>query len=264
MKRIFFSILALALLCGAVQAYLVVIEAPPELQAGVPLVVTGNTTFPEGTQFDIVLYKLQFTTPEEIGRRVIIVGNPKTFDASFATSGLPAGPYKVEVQFLENMESRLGSDSVIIQQVTLVDRSSDIFLTAGKDQTLDEALLIEGYIPDIGVATITLKISGPQGFFLPDQYVRTTTLPGKIDGHFSKKVNVTEPGNYYVNFYDQKGFIAQIKYSVTRPAPATPSPEPTETMPPVPTATRGLPFPVAGCIGGLAALAILAWKRGVS
>ncbi len=263
-KRIFFLILAFTLLCGMAEAYVVFIEVPPNLQAGVPLVVTGNTTFPEGTQFDIVLYKLQFTTPEEIGRRVIIVDNSKTFDASFATTGLPAGPYKIEIQFLEGMESRLGSDSVTIQQVNLVDRSSEIYLTAGKDQTLDEALLIEGYIPDIGVATITLKINGPEGFSLPDQFVRTTTQPGKIDGHFSIRVNVTEPGNYYVNFYDQKGFITQVKYSVTRPAPATPSPVPTETASPAPTATPGLTFPVTDCIGCLAAMAILAWKKGAS
>jgi hypothetical protein len=264
MKRIFFLILAFALLCGAAEAYILVIEAPPELQAGVPLVVTGNTTFPEGTQFDIVLYKLQFTAPEEIGRRVIIVDDSKTFDASFATTGLPAGQYKIEVQFLEGMESRLGSDSVTIQQVNLVDRSNEIYLTTGKEQTLDEALLIEGYIPDIGVATITLKINGPEGFSLPDQFVRTTTQPGKIDGYFSKRVSVTEPGNYYVNFYDQKGFITQVKYSVTRPAPALPSPALTETVPPSPTATPGLTFPLTGCIGCLAAMAILAWKKGAS
>jgi hypothetical protein len=264
MKRIFFSILAFALLCGAAQAYILVIDSPRELQAGVPLVVTGNTTFPEGTQFDIVFYKLQFTAPEEIGRRVIIVGNPKTFDTTFATTSLPAGPYKIEVQFLKGMENQLGSDSVTIQQVNLIDRSGEIFLTTGKDQTLDKALLIEGYIPDFGVATLTLKINGPDGFSLPDQYVRTTTQPGKIDGYFSKKVNVTEPGNYYVNFYDQKGFIAQIKYGVTRPVPATPSPAPTETAAAIPTTTQGLPFPVTSCIVSLAALAILAWKRGTS
>ncbi|NYT07485.1 MAG: hypothetical protein GKC05_04430 [Methanomicrobiales archaeon] len=210
MRRILFFLLSAALLCGAVQGYVLSIEAPGELRAGAPLLVSGTTTFPAGTQFDIVFYKLQFTTPQEIGRRMIVVGESKEFDASFPTTGLEAGHYKVEVQFLKDPGSKLGSDSVTLQQVEIIDRSGEIFLTAPRDQVLGEALLIEGYIPDLGVATITLRISGPAGFSLPDQFVRTTTQPGKVDGWFSYKVPVTEPGNYYVEIYDREGFMATV------------------------------------------------------
>jgi hypothetical protein len=262
MKRILFLLLALVLLCGAADAYILVIDAPDELQAGVPLLVTGNTTFPVGTQFDIILYKLQFTAPEEIGRRVIIVDESKTFDASFATTSLVPGQYKVEIQFIDTLaSSKLGSGSTTVKVVDLVDRSKEIYLTAPLNQTLPDALRIEGYIPDFGVATITLRISGPEGFSLPDQYVRTTTELGRNDGLFAKSVNVTGPGNYYVNFYDQKGFITQVIYSVALPLPVTPTPEVPEGTLPAPTVSPGLPFPLAGLIGGMVAAGFFAWRR---
>ncbi|NYT20644.1 MAG: hypothetical protein GKC07_02445 [Methanomicrobiales archaeon] len=262
MRRILFFLLSAALLCGAVQGYVLSIEAPGELRAGAPLLVSGTTTFPAGTQFDIVFYKLQFTTPQEIGRRMIVVGESKEFDASFPTTGLEAGHYKVEVQFLKDPGSKLGSDSVTLQQVEIIDRSGEIFLTAPRDQVLGEALLIEGYIPDLGVATITLRISGPAGFSLPDQFVRTTTQPGKVDGWFSYKVPVTEPGNYYVEIYDREGFMATVKYAVERPAPVT-TPAGTETSPSdAPTSPSAVPFPLAALAAGLAgAVVICAGRR---
>ncbi len=107
-KRFIVLLLSLALLIGAVQAYVVTIEAPPEIQAGAPLEVTGTTTFPAGTQFDIILYRTQFTTPEVVDRRMIVVDETKEFDASFPTTALPAGKYKLEVQFLEDQGRKPG------------------------------------------------------------------------------------------------------------------------------------------------------------
>jgi hypothetical protein len=261
-KRIILATLSLALLFGAVQAYVITIDAPAELQAGAPLEVNGTTTFPAGTQFDIILYRTQFTTPELVDRRMIVVDESKTFDASFPTTNLPAGQYKVEVQFLQDPGSSLGSSSVTLRLVNLIDRSGEIVLTVPKDQSLDEALVVKGYIPDIGVATITLKIDGPKGYSLPDQNIRTTTTLGSKDGYFSKKVDVTEPGNYYVNVYDSKGFITQLRYSVTvSPEVTATIPEmtgmPATTLPPSP----GLPVPVAGMIAGLAAAAAVAARK---
>ena len=258
MRRILFSLLSLVLFCGVVQGYVLVLDAPTEIQAGVPLMVNGTTTFPVGTQFDIVFYKIQFTAPEELARRMIIVDESKAFDASFPTTGLEAGQYKVETQFLQDPGSKLGSDSITLKQVEIIDRSGEFFLTAPRDQTLGQALVIEGYITDLGVATITLKISGPDGFSLPPQNIRTTTKPGKIDGYFSYTIPVEEPGNYYVEIYDQEGFMATIKYSVERPVPVT-----SETMTAAATLTlaRGLPFPLAGFAAGLMLAAALGLRR---
>lgn len=262
--RIIFAFLAVVLLAGAAGAYVVTIDAPEGLQAGAPLEVTGTTTFPAGTQFDIILYRTQFTTPELVDRRMIVVDESKSFDASFPTTGLPAGKYKVEVQFLEDPGSSLGSSSVTLRLVELIDRSGEIVLEAPKEQSLDQALLVKGYIPDIGVATITVKIDGPKGFSLPDQTLRTTTTLGSKDGHFSKQFSVSDPGNYYVNFYDSKGFISQVRYSVIGNLP---SPTESSTLAPEPSATSSPPgtalsMPVGGLIAGLAAAAgLVAWKR---
>jgi hypothetical protein len=262
MRIILFLLLAFILLCGAADAYILVIDAPDELQTGAPLLVSGNTTFPAGTQFDIILYKLQFTTPEEIGRRIIVVDTSKTFTAAFATTSLSPGQYKLEVQFIDTLAStKLGSGSSTVKVVNLVDRSDEIYLATSLNQTLPDALLIQGYIPDLGVSTITMKISGPEGFSLPDQYVRTTTELGKNDGLFSKKVNVTVPGNYYINFYDQKGFITQVIYSVTLPPEAVSTPEVTEEPTPAPIATPGLSFPLAGFIGAMMVAGFLVHRR---
>ncbi|KUG14734.1 hypothetical protein ASZ90_015618 [hydrocarbon metagenome] len=269
MKRILVCLLAVALLCSAVQAYIITFDAPAELRAGVPIEVTGTTNFPDGTQFDLILYKAQFTTPAVIDRRMIIVDPGKNFSASFPTTNLEAGSYKIEIQFLKDPGSSLGSSSVIMRQVNLIDRSSEIVLKAPQNQTLGEALLIEGYIPNIGVATITLRVDGPKGFTIPDRHIRTTTTLAGKDGHFSEKIAVTEPGNYYVSVYDAKGFITQIRYSVTAtpPVSTTPRPEETGTMEPRDEETPRIPatptIPLAPFVifGGLAAAAAVAARK---
>ena len=269
MKRILACLLAAAFLCTAVQAYIITFDAPVELRAGVPIEVTGTTNFPDGTQFDIILYKAQFTTPAVIDRRMIIVDPGKNFSASFPTTNLEAGAYKIEIQFLKDPGSSLGSSSVIMRQVSLIDRSGEIVLKAPVDQTLEEALLIEGYIPNIGVATITLRIDGPGGFTIPDRNIRTTTTLAGKDGHFSEKIAVTEPGNYYVSFSDAKGFITQIRYPVTSASPGSTTPipeeigsgEPRDEETPRIPATPIIPLAPFVIIGGLAAAAAVAARK---
>lgn len=269
-------VLALAAGTGTAGAYVFRLDAPEELQAGAPLLVSGNSTLPPGTQFDIVLYSLIYNTPEQVGERVIVADESKSFETSFATNGLQAGPYKVEVRFYDKtLKNRLGSGSVTVRQVNLVDRSSEIFLTIPREQTMDWALLIEGYLPGSGPVTIRLKVNGPDGFSIPDQTIRTTTDLGRTDGHFSKKVNVTMPGNYFVDFYDPDGFVAQIVYTVnssgtipgteptTTPAvpPVTIAPSETATVSSpvtVPSLTRSTPFPLAAVIAGLVLAGIFA------
>lgn len=256
MKNTVFFLLLVLCLAGSAQAYVLTLEAPSTIQAGVPLVVTGNTTFPVGTQFDLIVYKVQTTTPLEVNRKIIIVDETKQFQASFPTTGMEAGEYKVEARFLEDPGSKLGSDSVTLRIFTVVDRSNEIMITVSKDQVLGNALLIEGYIPKLGVSTITIKITGPQGAVVPPVDIRTTTRTGKDDGFFSKSIPVDEPGNYYVDFFDIKGFMATIKFMVVRPPPGTivtveETTAPATTIPPATSA----PAPLAGGLAGIAVAA---------
>ena len=79
--------------------------------------------------------------------------------------------------------------------VQVIDRSNGIILTVPKNQNIREALIIEGDIVNSDVTTIRLEITGPKDFSIPPVNVRTTTQMGQRDGHFSTKVNVTDPGN---------------------------------------------------------------------
>ncbi len=261
MKKFCLFILFISLLVVGVQGYVVTIDCPAEVQAGAPLVVTGDTTFPVGTQMDVVFYKVQSTTPAELDRKIVVVDESKAFIVSFNTNGLLAGQYKVEVQFPANPGTTVSSGSTTVKILTIVDRSGEIHLDVPKDQVMDEALLIEGYIPDIGVSTINIKITGPKGFVVPPLDIRTTTLPGKTDGIFSKKVTVTDPGNYYVSFSDPKGYIGTIKFSVYEPETTSVTTLPETTIPVTETPSPKAPLSGLVLVTGLLAAGALAVMR---
>lgn len=247
---VLFLIMAAALVTGA-SGYIVEIEAPEKVQAGAPLLVTGSTSFPAGTELDLVLYRLVQPVPETIERRILTVDQTKTFSESFSTLGLESGQYKVEISFPSNKGDSLGSGSTTVRLIDIIDRSDEIHLAVRTDQPLGEALNIKGYLLDFGVGTITIRVTGPGEFSAPSMNIRTTTKPGGTDGHFSRMVPVTEPGNYYVTFSDAGGHIATIKFTVAA-APVTTrttvaiTEEVTEE--PAPTFAA---LPYAGILGGI-------------
>ncbi len=259
MKKIGLFILIISLLVVGVQGYVVTIDGPANVQAGAPLVITGETTFPVGTQMDVVFYKVQSTTPAELERKIVVVDDTKSFIVPFNTNGLLAGQYKVEVQFPANPGTTVSSGSTTVKILNIVDRSGEIHLTVSKDQAMNEALLLEGYIPGIAISTINIKITGPKGFVVPPLDIRTTTLPGKTDGMFSKKVTVTDPGNYYVSFSDPKGYIGTIKFSVYEPE-TTPlvTTQPETTVPVSETPSPKAPLSGMVLVAGLLAAGAVA------
>jgi len=54
-RIIIFLLIVAAMICSA-DAYIISIDAPDSVILGSPLTVTGETSFPEDTHFDIVLY----------------------------------------------------------------------------------------------------------------------------------------------------------------------------------------------------------------
>jgi len=255
------TILLFLLVAGA-QAYLITIDTPAEVQAGAPLVVTGTTTFPAGTLIDIVLYPTEFSVPSEIARRTVVVDETKSFIVTFPTTDLQAGQYKVEAQVAPDLTSSLGSGSVLWKLVQVIDRSKEIILTVPKDQNIRDALMIEGNIVNSGVTTIRLEIAGPKDFTIPPVNIRTTTQMGQKDGHFSTKVNVTDPGNYYVSFYDPKGFMATIKFSVFENEVNPPTTMVTSTVPETSPGTTRAPLGLLVVLAGIgAALLVLLVRR---
>lgn len=261
MKSAVFSLLCILCLVQGVLAYELTIQAPKEVRAGVPVEVTGNTTFPVGYEFDLVLYRIQTTMPEPVFEKTVVVSDSKSFEITFPTMGLSPGEYKVEVRFRSDPGSKLSSGSVTTRMLTITDRSGEIVITSAKDQVIGEALRIEGYVPRGGVVTLTMKVTGPQGAVIPPEDIRTTTVLGKDDGFFSRTIPVSEKGNYYVDFSDVKGYITTVRFTVSEPgATAVPSTEITHgttTESPSPTATAVSPFPVAGAIAGLIIIALV-------
>ena len=261
MRNLVFFLIMAAGLVACASGYILNIDAPEKVQAGVPLLVSGSTTFPAGTEFDLVLYRLVQPVPEVIERRIIIVDETKTFSESFSTLGFESGQYKVEVSFPSDKGTSLGSGSTTLKIFNVVDRSDEIRLTIPTEQTVGDALVIKGYLTDSGVVTINIKVTGPSGFSAPAQDIRTTTMPGRTDGQFSRTVKVTDPGNYYVTFSDAKGYMTTIKFTVVRPPTLTQTTvTPTQEVTDEPTATQAS-APLAGLAGGFLVAAGLAYLK---
>jgi len=279
--RIIITLLVVVALISSADAYIITLDTPDHIYLGSPLTVTGNTSFPEGTYFDIVLFYSKYTAGE-ITRQKVIIDESRLFRADFETRDLQKGQYKVEVHNIvsdgkEFVESSLGSASVTRRVITIVDRSDEIGLESSQSQELSTALVVTGKIKDMDKGVVTLRAFGPEDFtFGPQQLITTSGFADK-DGHFSTRIPVALPGEYQVSLSDKDGFIGELSFNVTSeedetliisPTPtATLIPPPGEkkahdkpTQTPMPTPTKS-PLPwVIGVISTFVALAL--YRRG--
>ncbi len=221
----------LALLISGVQAYIITIDAPGSVFVGSPLIVTGTTSFPTDTSFDLTLYYSKYTS-DQVAKLGVIVDENKEFRVAFDTKGLDKGQYKVEVHNIvyDNelfVESQLGSASTLRRVVQLIDRSDEIIITSPATQPLAQALTVAGEVKGLGQGVITMRIFGPDGYTYGPEQILTTTGYADQNGHFSSTVAVSIPGEYQVSISDKTGFIGEYPFIVT--APDTPAPEVTET-----------------------------------
>jgi hypothetical protein len=275
MKRILLIALCLAGMAGAASAYGLYLDCPQSIQAGLPLKCSIDSDLPAGYTLDLVLYRSQYTATELARHSVTIQEDKNTQYRLFETQGLPGGTYKVEMQLkTTGGESSLRSDSVTYKIVQILDRSSEITITAPETQTLDEALRIEGSIDKLSNEGVQIEVRGPEGRIFGPQYIGTKADIRNDAGIFTYRVTVTSPGTYEVSFSDPKGFIGIKEFEVAAP----PTPEPTTvrtTIPvtttrqftavptPLPTTTQSpLPLPlVLGALAGAGLLATAAARR---
>jgi hypothetical protein len=230
MKRIILLILCLMCIAGTASAYQLYLKCPSdkqsvdassELQVGLPLKCSIDSNFPAGTTFNIAFYQSGYTATKIVDQPVTIQADHNTLYKLIDTKGLPGGSYKVEIQFIGADEPRLSSDSNTLQLVKLIDRSGDIEITSPASQTTDDALRIEGSISKEGSDGVQIEVRGPDGKIFGPQYIGTTNDIKNGAGIFTKKVMVTSPGSYDVDFTDAKGYIGTKTFTVT--APATPT-----------------------------------------
>jgi len=224
------------LIITPVTAYQLYFDCPSEIYVGQTLKVTGNSTLPAGTSFQIVMYKAGYTTTP-IGSTTVTLqdSKSKTFVVTFPTKGLTGGQYKIEVQSDTTLLDKLSSDSTTLKLVTISDRSGEITFTAPLVQTQGEALRIEGSIKDLGNDGVKIEVRGPDGLVFGPTWVETTNDLKTGDGQFAKKVVVSTPGEYDIHFTDADSYIGEVAVIVPEP---TSVPTVVETTPAVITTTR--------------------------
>lgn len=200
-------LLCFTLYAGFVQAYELTIDAPAQVQRGMPLVVNGTSNIPPGTSVDIILSKSGYTV-EEMGRETVTLQANQNFSVIFDTTNFTNGIYKVEVPAISGY--RFLGDSVTLKVVEIIDRSDEIRFTAPKTQEMDGNLDIQGSILGVKNTGVQIEVIGPEGelVFGPD-YISTQT-----DGSFDMKVPIAKAGVYDVSFTDAKGYIGKISVMV--------------------------------------------------
>lgn len=274
--RFLFIGLALLIICvtGLVQGYIITIDAPKTVVKGNPLVVTGTTSFPEDSYFDLVLFYSKYTAGE-VARTRVIVDRTQAFRIDFDTRHLERGQYKVEVHDIVSdnelfVERQLGSSSIVRRIVQITDRSDEITITSPKLQPLSQALTVTGRMRGIGDGVLTMRVFGPDDFTYGPQQIITKKAFADSSGEFSTTVPVSSPGEYQVSMSDKNGYIGEYSFTVTKeipeeetditPLPTTEIPviadTPTHTIPetpivPSPTKTQA-PF---GLLAGMLAIA---------
>ncbi len=242
-SRIILILLMFACLIAVSGAYIITIDAPERVTVGSPLVITGSTSFPEDTYFDLVLFYSKYTAGE-VKRQKIIVDQSKEFRTDFETRNLEKGQYKVEVHSItsdgkEFVESSLGSSSVIRKVIQLVDRSDELVIESQPSQNRSTALVVSGKVKGLSNGVATLRAFGPDNYtFGPIQLI---TKPGFADkdGHFSTLIPIIVSGEYQVSISDKDGFISESSFNVTDDSAAQ---EEHAVITPIPTTTH-LPSP---------------------
>lgn len=270
MKRILLIALCLTFIMGTASAYGLYLDCPSSIQVGLPLKCSIDSNLPAGNTFDLVLYHSVYTATEVSRQKVTIQENHNTQYRLFETQGLPGGTYKMEVQMLSRGgDESLSSDSVTFKLITIIDRASEITITAPVTQTLEEALRIEGSIDKLSNEGVQIEVRGPEGRIFGPEYIGTKTDIKTNAGIFNHHITVTGPGTYEVSFSDSKGYIGIKKIEVLAPptpepttVPATTSAVPTTsrmtTTVPTPWPTTQSPLPLTVIIGALVVSGLVA------
>lgn len=241
---VLFTFALLACLVSQVSGYIIQIDCPSQIQRGIPLGVTGTTTFPQSASFDLVVYRSE-RVATELARQTIITTPSREFKAVFSTTDMEHGQHKVEVAKVSYnnqayANSQLGTASVLYKIFKVIDRSDSLHIASPSSQPLDQALLVSGYISNYGSNVVEIRVFGPETYSYGPESAITQKDPFTDNGFFSFQVPVSSPGEYYVSLSDARGFVAEIPFYVTDSAKAvSPLPAVTPVVPHIPVPPEG-------------------------
>ena len=118
LRYLFCLCLSTCILCSGAAAYTVTFSIPPELDAGVPLVVEGGGNLPSGATVETQLFlDVPNFQSKLIAAMAATVHENGTWEVTFDTTGFMSGTYKVQV--LPNPDYPYGSSSVRLRTVTI-------------------------------------------------------------------------------------------------------------------------------------------------
>jgi len=110
--------LSACILCGGVAGYTISFTVPAELDAGVPLVVQGAGNLPAGATVGVQLFRdVPNFQSKLLATQPATVQEGGVWEATFDTSGLISGTYKV--QLLPHADYPYGSSSVQLRTVVI-------------------------------------------------------------------------------------------------------------------------------------------------
>jgi len=221
-------IILLVILTGSstVSAYYLNLDAPSEIRVGQSFEVTGTTNTPPPDKIDIV-FSQSMNIPVEIARysRDITEKGDNTFNATFETTGLEKGNYKIEAISQSQRDFSAGSRNLRV--IKLTDRSDMIRFSSPAYQEFEKTLLVEARIREYDDNSIQMEVKyGNTSIFGPESVPVTR-------GFVKNELPITEEGPYSVIFNDYKGYIGSYHIQVgegTTVADAQPS----QSLSPVP------------------------------
>lgn len=202
---------------STVSAYYLNLEAPAEVRVGQPVVVTGTTNTPPPDRIDII-FSHSVNIPIEIARQPVTITEKgeTTFNATFDTTGLEKGNYKVEA--LPQTQRDFSASSKNLRVVKLTDRSDMIRFSSPSFQDSGNTLVIEARIQDYDDNSIGIEIKlANETLFGPESIPVTR-------GFVKYELPITKDGKYAITFTDYKGYIGTYHIQVGEETAEKPEP----------------------------------------
>lgn len=228
LKKITLLIVCTCVLVGGVTAYNINLSVPKVINAGEVITVNGSSNLPPG--FSTLIRLSRVGAFGVIAEKQITIQEGGSFTLTLTSDTLEAGKYKLELE--EKSEFPYGSSSRTWIFFDLIDRRSDLTLTAPLTQNFDGTFIVSGRIPTISNTGLKIQIDHLDKLVIGPEYIKTSP-----DGSFEREVMINESGPYTAKLTDISGYTWIVQYNIVRSVQTTPPTTVTTTAPGATSAT---------------------------